>query len=79
MNQDTLHKAIAHWGKQRQVAKAQEECLELSLALAHYWDGRASHAQVVTEVADVLIMAQQMRLVFGPEAVDAEVDRKSVV
>ena len=65
---------------QRQVFA--EECAEgiqaaMKLSRAETVDAyeKASDA-LVSEVADVLIMAQQMRLYLGAEKVDAEIQRK---
>lgn len=51
-----------------QVSKTIEECGELITALAQWQIGRSSN--VAKEVADVLIMVQTMRLMFGPDEVD---------
>ncbi len=68
------------FAQQRQVFA--EECAEgiqaaMKLSRAETVDAyeKASDA-LVSEVADVLIMAQQMRLYLGAEKVDAEIQRK---
>lgn len=68
------------FAQQRQVFA--EECAEgiqaaMKLSRAETVDAyeKASDA-LVSEVADVLIMAQQMRLYLGAEKVDAEIHRK---
>ena len=76
MNQDTLRKALDRWGTVPQMLMAVEECAELTQALMHYIRGRATKEQVAGEVADVLIMAAQMRMVFGAEDVDRAVEAK---
>lgn len=67
-------RALNSFGADAQTDMAIEECAELTLALQHYKRGRL--ANVITEIADVTIMAGQMRLLFGAEAVDAEIKEK---
>lgn len=66
--------ALDVFGTDAQIDKAIEECAELILALQHHKSGRS--ANVVTEIADVLITVGQMRLLFGEKAVDAEIEEK---
>lgn len=74
--------AVGHYGNASQIDKAIEECDELSEALTRWVSaagpprGTRGHNHVIGEIADVLIMAQQMRLVFGAQAVDAMIDAK---
>lgn len=69
-----IERAIAHWGVRHQVAKTIEELNELSVELARWLQldqqgaRRITSLQVLEEMADVWIMLQQMRLVFGPIA-----------
>lgn len=67
---EVLNRALITWGKVPQMLQTVEECAELQQALIHHIRGRATAQDVAGEVADVLIMAHQMRLMFGPEAVD---------
>lgn len=68
---ETLRKIIRHFGPERQRLKAAEECAELTLAILH-----GNHNEMVEECADVLIMANQMRLILGPDLVDEWVKAK---
>lgn len=79
---DKLGRITANYtfGQQRQVFA--EECAEgiqaaMKLSRAETVDAyeKASDA-LVSEVADVLIMAQQMKMYLGAEKVDAEILRK---
>lgn len=67
-------RALDTYGADAQIDMAIEECAELTLALQHNKRGRA--VNVITEIADVTIMVGQMRLLFGAEAVDAEIEDK---
>jgi len=70
-----LHDAIHKWGKDSQIMIAMEECAELLTSLAQTF--RASKdPNVITEIADVLITVSQLRLIFGKEEVDIEIERK---
>jgi NTP pyrophosphatase (non-canonical NTP hydrolase) len=76
MNETILRAALASYGCDRQILKMAEECAELTVALHHFQDGKVPAAKVIEELADVLIMANQMRLLFGPSHVDLAVDYK---
>jgi len=67
---------IAKYGRRAQADKCCEEMGELSAALEHYKRGRCKEDAVITEIADVMIVAAQMALYFGKEEVDAEINRK---
>ena len=67
-------RALSKWGCETQRQKAVEECSELAAAVARDAAGSATHdteAEVIGEVADVLIMAMQMAELYG---VDATID-----
>ncbi len=62
-------RALDTYGHEAQRLHAAEECAELIIALSHARRGR-SDVDVAGEIADVLIMAEQMRISFGAEAID---------
>lgn len=65
--ESTLHA----FGLQAQMVKTCEELGELTTALCKRLNNSpVSDAQIIDEVADTLIMANQMRHVFGADAVD---------
>ena len=68
--------AIEQWGIHPQIRMVFEECAELMNALAKTYRGRASKQDVITELADVVIMCEQMAVVFGQEEYKAELERK---
>ncbi len=76
MNEPTLKAALSYYGSDRQMAKMTEECAELIVALHHFAGSKIGSAAVIEEIADVLIMANQMRLLFGRAQVDAAVAYK---
>lgn len=68
--------ALTTFGAEHQRMMCIEECGELIDALAKYDRGRADTKDVITELADVCIMVEQMAEFFGREAYGAERERK---
>ena len=64
--------ALAKWGPIAQKDMALEELGELIVALQHCWRGRATHDDVIEEIADVYIMCDQMSIIFGKDKVQAK-------
>lgn len=69
-------KAIDTWGQMPQINMVNEECGELITSLARYLRGRDTADDVITEVADVSIMMEQMAVLFGKEQFEKEKERK---
>lgn len=67
---------LNHYGVKNQEEMMIEECAELIVALRHEARGRAELDEVIEELADVLIMAQQLRIAYGYERVDAKIAEK---
>ena len=68
--------AIYHYGDRAQARKCIEECRELDDALTAWLMGRCGlefEKAVIDEIADVIIMAQQMREAFCTIAVDERI------
>ena len=55
--------AIDTWGEEAQVNMAVEECAELICAIAQDSRGR-DNIDVAGEIADVIIMMEQLRLIY---------------
>lgn len=70
--------AILAYGIEGRIDMLHEEVGELLSALNKYKRGRVSADEVITEIADVEIMCGQMAMIFGPEEVDAEKERKLI-
>lgn len=70
--------AIKTFGYHNQILKAMEECGELINALAKYHqiDQRADRSEVITELADVSIMIDQLAIEFGVDEFKAEREYK---
>lgn len=70
--------ALDLWGIDAQVWMAVEEMAELTNALCKMKRGRNNPEDIITEIADVQIMMQQLQLFFGKEEVDTERNRKLI-
>ena len=68
--------AIEHYGLDTQVIMVFEETGELQNALAKFIRGHGTQKAVITELADVSIMVEQMARLFGQEDFAAEKERK---
>jgi len=69
--------AVDHYGTASQLDVAQEELAELVVAISHYRRGRdENRKRIIEEIADVVIVVQQLRLVFGKQEVDDVVQQK---
>jgi hypothetical protein len=71
--QEVMQAALDVFGPVRQTDKCIGEMAELTDALLSHRHGEADREAVIDEVADVLITAGQMRLLFGADAVDARI------
>lgn len=73
---DICKKAITQFGVPSQINMCIEECSELIVALQHFRRGKCEEKDVITEIADVQIMCQQMAIIFGEGGVFIEKQRK---
>lgn len=71
-------KALRTWGEEAQVNMLDEEVGELITAVARFKRGRATHQDVMTELADVFIMVEQIATMMSHDDFEKEVDRKLV-
>ena len=70
--------AVNMWGAEAQVRKAVEELAELQVELLHYLCGRGDYQHIAEEIADVMIMLEQLRLIYQNEnSVNLWLDIKS--
>jgi NTP pyrophosphatase (non-canonical NTP hydrolase) len=70
--------AIEKWGEEAQVNMLNEECGELIAAVAQFKRGRTSHHDVMTELADVFIMVEQIATMMNYEDFEKELERKLI-
>lgn len=71
-----FNKALVEYGIGSQKMMAIEECAELTNALAKLARGRVSQADIITELADVSIMVDQLAIFFGENVFIEERNRK---
>lgn len=71
-------KALRTWGEEAQVNMLDEEVGELITAVARFKRGRATHQDVMTELADVFIMVEQIATMMSYDDFEKELDRKLV-
>lgn len=73
---DFYHTVIETYGAPAQVWMLVEECGELLNALAKYRRGRGTKEDIITELADVHIMVEQIACLFGWDDFENEKERK---
>lgn len=71
-------KALETYGTEPQVYMVFEECGELINALAKYHRGRANERDIITELADVSIMVEQMATMINYDEYLKEKDNKII-
>ena len=75
---DIYNEVTLKWGSDSQKEMVYEECGELLTALAQYKRNRSTREDVITELADVSIMVEQMATLFGYDDFEKEKDRKLI-
>ncbi len=69
--------ALEKWGTSAQVTQAMEECGELIAALNQYFfRERLTRADLASEIADVELMCEQLRVIIGDKTINKEKARK---
>lgn len=66
---NVLQKALDTFGVEMQKDMAIEEMSELTKAIIKERRGKGTKEEIIEEIADVLIMMEQLRIVYGYEAV----------
>lgn len=74
---EVLKEAVRRFGSINQKEMAIEECSELINALQKEKRHRVTDDDVITEIADVTIMCQQLTLIYGEDKVCDEITRKT--
>lgn len=73
---ELYQKALSKWGEEAQLNMVYEEVGELLTALSRFKRGRANHYDVMTELADVSIMIEQMATLMSYEDFEEEKEYK---
>lgn len=71
---DVVTRATRGWSDEEQMLVAIEELGELSTALAKYLNDRPSNVE--EEICDVIIMIEQLKIIFEASNLDIYLDRK---
>ena len=69
---EIYQQAIDYWPLKHQIDKMVEEMSELATELMRLQDGRTTPDKIITEIADVQILSEQLALAFGSEKVEDE-------
>ena len=72
----TLREAVRHYGEDKQILMLFEEMAELQNAICKYTRDRDCRQHVCEEIADAMIMLDQMSIIFGENKVNAFYDEK---
>ena len=62
---EILRKAINKWGNSVQLSMVKEELAELIVAVSHWERERIKKDELASEIADVLIMINQLKLMVS--------------
>lgn len=73
IDEDTLDDAVEVFGEEAQYHKAGEECSELSAEISRYMNGLSTDADLISELADVIVMIRQLE-----RMVDSDILSRSV-
>jgi len=68
LEQKILQRAMDTWGQDKQIMLFGEECCEAATEVLKMENGRKDGpTDLISEIADVSIMVDQMCLIWGPE------------
>lgn len=73
---ELYQKALSKWGEEAQINMVFEEIGELLTALSRFKRGRANYNDIMTELADVSIMVEQIAALMNYEDFETEKDYK---
>lgn len=71
-SENLCRRAMEIYGFPAQAAMVVEECSELTNAICKFRRGRVGEDDIITEIADVMIMCEQLSNYFGKEKVALE-------
>jgi NTP pyrophosphatase (non-canonical NTP hydrolase) len=72
-----LQDALELWGSEAQIDMAQEEIGELLTKIGHFKRGRCDKWAVAEEIADVMLMMEQISYLFDRKYVECWLELKS--
>ena len=77
VDEKMLRTVIKKWGRKPQIGMLYEEMGELMTAINQHERGRLTLSHVHEEIADCLMMLQQMRWLYGKDGVDKWIEIKT--
>lgn len=69
--------ALDRWGIEHQKKKAVEEIGELLTEMSREQDSRTTKWLIAGEIADVMILMEQLRIIYGQTRVDSMLEIKA--
>lgn len=69
--------ALDRWGIEHQKKKAVEEIGELLTEISREQDSRTTKWLIAGEIADVMILMEQLRIIYGQTRVDSMLEIKA--
>lgn len=72
MNREVLMEAIQHYGSDHQLNVAIEEMAELTKEICKRKRMANNRNEIIEEMADVLIMLEQLKLIFNISSIELE-------
>lgn len=80
---NVVERALDTYGSDAQILKTAEECSELIAEIIRWSqrqyqkdNGQSAYMGIIEELADVIIMSEQLILAFGKETIFAKVEQK---
>jgi hypothetical protein len=77
-NEDLIKRAVKLWGKDKQTVQIIEELAELQKELAKQICERGDRKHLAEETADVELMLEQLKVIFGNEEEIKEAKKEKV-
>ena len=69
---DDLEMIIAHYGPDAQIVKSMEELSELTVELAKDMNAQGNRIAIAEEMADVLVMIEQLMIIYDIEPLEID-------
>ncbi|CAG7581708.1 MAG: nucleoside triphosphate pyrophosphohydrolase [uncultured marine phage] len=77
IDKEILKQAVDKWGELSQIEMMIEECSELIMALQKMKRGYDNLDNIAEEIADVSLMMEQGKYIFGEDLVNKHIDFKT--
>ena len=80
VSREVCERAVNHYGHKEQAGQAMEECGELITALHKYFyrSGNFNHMRLAEEIADVMIMCEQLNIILEKQGYGEMVEHAKI-